>query len=77
MNRRPKLTIMAPDASPEEAAAVMAAVAQFMRETAQAGAGSAGQTGAGCSAWVGVGPWQLTALREGVARSPESLPPWL
>ena len=34
MNRRPKLTIVAPDASPEEAAAVVAAVEQFMRDTA-------------------------------------------
>jgi hypothetical protein len=34
MNRRPKLTILAPDASPEEAAAVTAALERFMRETA-------------------------------------------
>jgi hypothetical protein len=34
VNRRPKLTIVAPDASPEEAAAVVAAVEQFMRDTA-------------------------------------------
>jgi hypothetical protein len=34
MNRRPQLTIVAPSASPEEAAAVVAALEQFMRETA-------------------------------------------
>lgn len=33
-NRRPKLEIVAPGASPEEAAAVIAALEQFMRETA-------------------------------------------
>lgn len=33
-NRRPKLEIVAPGASPEEAAAVVAALEQFMRETA-------------------------------------------
>ncbi len=34
MNRRPQLTIVAPDSSPEEAAAVVAALERFMRETA-------------------------------------------
>lgn len=34
MNRRPQLTIVAPSASPEEAAAVVAALERFMRETA-------------------------------------------
>lgn len=34
MNRRPQLEIVAPNASPEEAAAVVAALEQFMRETA-------------------------------------------
>lgn len=33
-NRRPKLEIVAPGASPEEAAAVVAALEQFMRQTA-------------------------------------------
>ena len=35
-NRRPKLEIVAPGASPEEAAAIVAALEQFMRETAPA-----------------------------------------
>lgn len=34
MNRRPQLEIVAPNASPEEAAAVVAALEQFMRNTA-------------------------------------------
>jgi hypothetical protein len=33
-NRRPKLEIVAPSASPEEAAAVVAALERFMRDTA-------------------------------------------
>ena len=33
-NRRPKLELVAPGASPEEAAAIVAALEQFMRETA-------------------------------------------
>jgi hypothetical protein len=34
MNRRPKLTLLGHSASPEEAAAVVAAIEQFMRDTA-------------------------------------------
>lgn len=34
MNRRPRLELLGSSASPEEAAAVMAAVEQFMRDTA-------------------------------------------
>jgi len=34
VNRRPQLQIVAPNATPEEAAAVAAALEQFMRETA-------------------------------------------
>jgi hypothetical protein len=67
MNRRPQLSIVAPDASPEEAAAVVAALTQFMRETAPVAAPPAPRRDA----------WQLAALHEGVARSPESLPPWM
>jgi hypothetical protein len=33
-NRRPQLRIVAPSASPEEAAAVVAALERFMRDTA-------------------------------------------
>ena len=34
MNRRPRLTLHGSTASPEEAAAVIAAIEQFMRDTA-------------------------------------------
>jgi hypothetical protein len=34
VNRRPQLRIVAPGASPEEAAAVVAALERFMRDTA-------------------------------------------
>lgn len=34
MNRRPKLELIAPSASPEEAAAIVAALEQFMRNHA-------------------------------------------
>lgn len=67
MNRRPKLSIVAPGASEEEAAAVVAALERFMRETAPQSAPSDELRN----------PWQDAALREGVARRPELLPPWI
>jgi hypothetical protein len=67
MNRRPELAIVAPDASPEEAAAVVAALERFMRETAPVAVPSAPQRDV----------WSEAALREGVARSIEQLPPWM
>jgi hypothetical protein len=67
MNRRPKLTIVAPDASPEEAAAVVAALERFMRETAP-------RPVPPDPAPI---PWQQAALHEGVARAPEQPLPWL
>jgi hypothetical protein len=48
-NRRPKLRIVAPAASPEEAAAVVAALEQFMRDTAPT---PAPQAPSGRSAWA-------------------------
>ena len=66
MNRRPKLTIVAPDASPEEAAAVVAALERFMRETAPVAAPPAPQRN----------PWQQAALQEGVLRQPVAPLPW-
>jgi hypothetical protein len=66
MNRRPKLTIVAPDASPEEAAAVVAALERFMRETAPSPAPSPARPDA----------WQQAALHEGVARQPSLPLPW-
>ena len=66
MNRRPKLTIVAPAASPEEAAAVVAALERFMRETAPAPAPPAPRQN----------PWQRAALEEGVNRAPAESAPW-
>ena len=60
VNRRPRLSIVAPGASPEEAAAVVAAVERFMRETAPVAAPPD----------PGPDAWQLAALREGVSRQP-------
>ena len=70
MNRRPELSIVAPDASPEEAAAVVAALARFMRETGWVGAESV-------PAAPPCNPWLQAALHEGVARSPELPAPWI
>ena len=66
MNRRPKLTIVAPTASEEEAAAVVAALERFMRETAPAPAPPAPRRN----------PWQRAALQEGVSRAPQDPAPW-
>ena len=66
MNRRPKLTIVAPNASPEEAAAVVAALERFMRETAPPPA----------SPEPKANQWQQAALAEGVSRAPEQPLPW-
>jgi len=66
MNRRPKLTIVAPDASPEEAAAVVAALERFMRATAPTPVPPAPRRSA----------WQQAALQEGVLREPQLPLPW-
>jgi hypothetical protein len=66
MNRRPELSIVAPDASPQEAAAVVAALERFMRDTAPLPAPAAPRRDA----------WQQAALHEGVARSPELTTPF-
>jgi hypothetical protein len=66
MNRRPKLSIVAPAASPEEAAAVVAALERFMRETAPLPAAPPPRRN----------PWQQAALHEGVSRAPSEPAPW-
>jgi hypothetical protein len=66
VNRRPKLTLVAPTASPEEAAAVVAALERFMRETAPPPAPPAPKRSA----------WQQAALNEGVTRAPAPPLPW-
>ena len=60
MNRRPRLTLRGSTASPEEAAAVIAAIEQFMRDTAPPVA----------TAPEGPSPWVRAALLEGVEREP-------
>jgi len=64
-----KLELLAPTASPEEAAAVVAALEQFMRATA-APAQSAGQERDG---------WREAAILEGVMRDPDAgaTHPWI
>jgi hypothetical protein len=66
MNRRPKLTIVAPNASAEEAAAVVAALERFMRDTAPRHAEPAPRQD----------PWQRAALYEGVSGQPAEPLPW-
>lgn len=67
MNRRPKLRIVAPDASPQEAAAVVAALERFMRETTPPLAPPDPRPD----------PWQRAALQEGVSRFPVQPLPWV
>jgi hypothetical protein len=55
-NRRPQLELIAPSASPEEAAAVVAALEQFMRATAPALVTAA----------PAIDGWRRAALLEGV-----------
>ena len=60
MNRRPKLELRGSSATPEEAAAVMAAVEQFLRDTAPPPAPPGPKPS----------PWARAALLEGVDREP-------
>jgi hypothetical protein len=66
VNRRPKLTIVAPNASPEEAAAVVAALERFMRETAPPPVPHE----------PALDRWTRTALLEGVGRETEMPAAW-
>ena len=66
MNRRPKLRIVAPSASPEEAAAIVAAIEQFMRDTAPAPAPPP----------AGPPAWARAALLEGTGHAPDQRTPW-
>jgi hypothetical protein len=69
MPDRPQLKLIAPSASPEEAAAVVAALERFMRATAPAAAAPAEPAD----------EWQRAALIEGVERESDGdLPdPWI
>jgi hypothetical protein len=59
MNRRPRLELHGSTASPEEAAAVIAAIEQFLRDTAPPPAEE-----------TTISPWVRTARLEGVERDP-------
>jgi hypothetical protein len=63
MNRRPRLELRGSSATPEEAAAVMAAVEQFLRDTAPPPV----------PVETGPSPWIRTALLEGVDRDPRRI----
>jgi hypothetical protein len=67
VNRRAELTIVAPNAAPEEAAAVIAAVQRFLRDTAPVPVSAPSRRD----------PWQQAALLEGVDRAPQAPLPWV
>ena len=66
MNRRPRLELRGASATPEEAAAVMAAVEQFLRDTLPPPAPRA----------PAPDPWLRAARMEGVGREPDAPTPW-
>jgi hypothetical protein len=66
VNRRPQLRIVAPDASPEEAAAVVAALERFMRDTVPPAAPAAPRRSG----------WQRAALLEATGRDADEPGPW-
>jgi len=66
MNDRTKLQLIAPSASPEEAAAIAAALEQFTRNHAPAAS----------TADVPVNPWLRAAMLEGVDRHAEAPTAW-
>jgi hypothetical protein len=66
VNRRPQLQIVAPNASPEEAAAVVAALERFMRDTAPPPAPAAPARN----------PWQRAAMLEATGHEPDAAMPW-
>jgi hypothetical protein len=72
VNRRPQLELIAPSASPTEAAAIVAALERFMRDTAPPLAPQA----------PGIDPWLRAAMLEGTSRQvhgshPSEPEPWL
>jgi len=66
VNRRPQLTILGTSASPAEAAAVIAAVERFMRETAPPPAPSMAPRR----------PWLRAARLESVSRAGQAPAAW-
>ena len=63
---RPRIEMRQSAASPEEAAAISAAIEQFLRDTAPAPS----------AATEAVDPWLRAALFEGVGRDPAQPGPW-
>ncbi len=63
---RPRLELRGSSATPDEAAAIAAAIEQFMRDTAPPPA----------PAVQAVDPWLRAGLYEGTGRDPESKTPW-
>jgi hypothetical protein len=66
MNRRPRLTLHGSSASPAEAAAVVSAIEQFLRDTAPPPAPPAPRDD----------PWVRAARLEGVGREPDEPSAW-
>jgi hypothetical protein len=63
---RPRIEVRQSVASPEEAAAIAAAIEQFLRDTAPPPASSG----------PSVSPWLRAGLFEGTGRDPDELSPW-
>jgi hypothetical protein len=66
VNRRPRLRLEGSSASPEEAAAVIAAVEQYLRDTLPPAA----------PADPAPDPWLRAARLEGVGLAPDGPAPW-
>lgn len=64
VNRRPRLRVVAPAASPEEAAAVVAALERFMRDTALKAH----------PVQPGSGAWARAAIREATGHDVDGRP---
>jgi hypothetical protein len=69
VNRRPQLELIAPSASPAEAAAIVAALERFMRDTAPPPA----------TPREDMDPWLRAAMLEGVGRThrDDQPDPWI
>jgi hypothetical protein len=66
-DRRRRLELIAPAASPEEAAAIVAALERFMRTTAPPSVPAAGATDG----------WRRAALLEGISRASDEDVAWM
>ena len=64
---RPRIEVRQANASPEEAAAIAAAIEQFLRDTARSPAAPAGPA---------ISPWLRASLLEGAGHDPGGPAPW-